>query len=372
MAPLQLPIHGVRVKRDDLHGWTREVVRRVGTPPDIAVDVADVLVAADLRGIASHGTWRLPVYVSLAEAGVLDASARPAVVGGTHVVRVYDARDGWGPHAGRVLMDDAIARAGELGLAGSLARRASHFGIAGWYALRAAARGLVGIVLTNTTPLAAPTRGRTRMLGTNPLAVAAPAGRREPFLLDMATTALTWGHVLLASERAEALPPGVAIDAEGEPTTDPARVLAGGSLLGLGGSEETGGYKGYGLALMVDILTGVLAGAAFGSRVVPFSTTLGPSDLGQLFLAIDPARLGNDAFEARLERLLDELGEAPAAPDARGPVLIPGEPEARAEDEQLREGIRLREDAHDALVRLGSRLGVEFPATVPFGEAVPA
>jgi LDH2 family malate/lactate/ureidoglycolate dehydrogenase len=371
MAPFERSGTMAAVDAEELHRWTAAIVGRVGTPEDIAADVADVLVAADLRGVASHGTFRLPVYASLAEAGVIATSARPVRDGGTAVLRRWDAGDGWGPHAGRVLMDDAIERSGDLGLAGSIAHRASHFGIAGWYAMRASARGLIGITLTNASPLVAPTRSRQRLLGTNPIAVAAPAGRHGTFVLDMATSAVTWGRVLVADRRGTDLIPGVAIDGDGNPSTDPLEVLRTGALLPLGGTEPTAGYKGYGLAMMVDVLTGVLAGASFGSRVVPFSTTLGPSNLGQLFLAIDPAAIGDDAFVPRMEALCEELVAAPLAPDAPGPVLIPGQPEAELEAEQRRTGIRLDARHLEALVGLGDRLGMAFPRPLPGGSATP-
>lgn len=363
MAPFEQPSDSVAIDARTLRHWTSEVVRRLGTPDDIATDVGEVLVAADLRGVASHGTFRLPVYASLAEAAVIAVNARPVRDGGTAVFSRWNAGDGWGPHAGRVLMDDAIDRARDLGLAASIAHRASHFGIAGWYSMRAASRGLIGMTLTNASPLVAPTRSRERLLGTNPIAVAAPAGRFGMFVLDMATSAVTWGRVLVADRRGLDIPAGVAIDGDGAPSTSPSDVLRAGALLPLGGTEATAGYKGYGLAMMVDLLTGVLAGANFGSRVIPFSTTRGPSDLGQLFVAIDPAALGNDDFERRMEALCDELVAAPLVPDAPGPVLIPGQPEAEMEAEQRRTGVRLESGHHQALVRLGEQLGVPFPAT---------
>jgi L-2-hydroxycarboxylate dehydrogenase (NAD+) len=366
MASLEGRDDGVTVDADGLRAWTADVVCHLGTPADIAADVADVLVAADLRGVASHGTYRLPTYAGLAEAGVIDVVARPRREGGTPAFDRWDAGDGWGPHAGRVLVDDAIERALRLGLAVSVAHHASHFGIAGWYAMRASNRGLIGLVMSNTSPLVAPTRGRTRLLGTNPIAVAAPAGRFGTFVLDMATSAITWGRVLVASQRGEALPSGVALAGDGRPATAAAEVLESGALLSLGGGEDTAGYKGYGLAFVVDILTGILAGANSGPRVVPFSTTAGPSDLGQLFMAIDPAAIDDGSgFVARMETLCEELSSAPLAPDAAGPVLIPGQPEAEREAHQRRNGIRLDAGHHDSLVQLGVRLGVLFPVPSP-------
>jgi LDH2 family malate/lactate/ureidoglycolate dehydrogenase len=364
VAPFETPIDGVTVDADELRRWTVQIVRRVSTPADIAEDVATVLVASDLRGIASHGTFRLPVYVSLAEAGVIEVAARPTRDGGTDVISRWDAANGWGPHSGRILIDDAIDRASRLGLAASVAHRASHFGIAGWYSMRAAARGFVGITMSNSSPLVAPTRGRTRLLGTNPIAVAAPAGRFGMFVLDMATSAITWGRVIVAARRAGFLTEGIAIDGDGRPTIVPSDVLDRGALMPLGGGETTAGYKGYGLALMVDVLTGVLAGASFGSGVIPFSTTLGPSDLGQLFMAIAPASIA-PGFEERMEALCQELVDSPVAPGSLGRVLIPGEPETAAEIHQRAHGIALERGHHESLVDLGEALGIVLPAVRP-------
>src|SRR5439155_1189941 len=267
MAALEQPSDGVAVDAAVLRDWTAEIVCRVGTPADIATDVADVLVAADLRGVTSHGTYRLPVYAALAETGIIAVAARPRRERGTPVFDRWDAGAGWGPHAGRVLVDDVIERAGRFGVAIAVARRASHFGIAGWYAMRASARGFIGLTMSNTSPLVAPTRGRTRLMGTNPIAVAAPAG---------------------------------------------------------------------------------------------------PSDLGQLFMAVDPAAIDDDGgFVERMETLCAELSSAPPAPDAPGPVLIPGQPEVEREAAQRRDGVSLDPAHHASLIELGQRLGSAFPSTVP-------
>ena len=202
-----------------LHSWTERLLERIGTPPDIATDAADVLVAADLRGIASHGTARLPQYVKLVEAGVLDPTARPVHEKGKVALARFDARNGWGQHAGRVASDDAVERARDVGCAASVVRNANHFGIAGWYAMRAADQGLVGIALSNTSPVVAPTRARVPLLGTNPIAVAAPAGRFGMVVLDMATSAVPYGRIEVAARRGEKLPPGWAIG----PTARPPR-----------------------------------------------------------------------------------------------------------------------------------------------------
>ena len=154
-----------------------------------------MLVAADLRGIASHGTARLPQYVRLIEAGVVEPAARPRRERGRTAISLFDAGNGWGHHAGRVAMDDAIVRCRETGVAAAVVRNSNHYGIAGWYAMRAADRGLIGVSMTNSSPLVAPTRGRLPMLGTNPIAVAVPAGRHGKLVLDMATSTVPRGRI---------------------------------------------------------------------------------------------------------------------------------------------------------------------------------
>lgn len=349
-----------------LRDWTAAVVRSVGTPPDIAEDVAEVLLASDRRAIASHGTARLTQYVALVEARVMDPAARPVVVRERPSLVLMSAQNGWGHHAGRVAVDLAIERARETGAATVVVRRSNHYGIAGWYALRAARQGLIGVSLTNSSPLVAPTRSRLPLLGTNPIAVAAPAGRFGTYCLDMATSTVPRGRIEVAERRGWTLPVGWAIDREGRPATTPQSALEG-SLHPLGGEEITGGYKGYGLALVVELLTGILGGAAFGPNVVSlFSTHEGPADLGEAFMVIDPTVIDDEpgGFERRLETLLGQLIEAPVAPGAPGPVVIHGAPEAEAERRADERGIAVDAEHHRSLVELGERLGVPLPASV--------
>ncbi len=357
------PTGGLAVPAGLLRAWTARLVERIGTPEDIAADVAEVLVASDRRGIASHGTARLPNYIALIEAGVMDPAARPVADGGRPALTRFDARNGWGHHAGRVALDAAIEAARDLGLAASTVRNTNHFGIAGWYALRAAAAGLIGISLSNTSPLVAPTRARQPLIGTNPIALAAPAGRFGSFCLDMATSTIPRGRIEVAARREELLPVGWAIDAEGRPATTPDAAL-GGALHPLGGEEATGGHKGYGLSLAVDLLTGVLSGAAFGPNIVGLFSTDGPSDLGQTFIVIDPTAVdAPGAFEARLEGYLGQLVAAPTIPDAPGRVLVPGEPEAEAERRSDDRGVMLDPVHAERLVELGVRYGIPFPVS---------
>lgn len=355
------PTDGLVVPVKLLLTWTAGLVESWGTPPDIAADVADVLVASDARGIASHGTARLPNYLALIDAGVMDPTARPRRIGGRAALLHWDGMNGWGHHAGRIAVDAAVLASRDLGMAASVVRGTNHFGIAGWYALRVAAEGRIGITLSNTSPLVAPTRARQPLIGTNPIAIAAPAGRFGAFCLDMATSTIPRGRIEVAARRAELLPVGWAIDVDGRPATEPDAALSG-ALHPLGGEEATGGHKGYGLSLAVDMLTGVLAGASFGPNIVGLFSTEAASNLGQTFIVIDPGALddGGD-FERRLEGYLEQLVAAPTAPDAPGRVLVHGEPEAEAERRAAERGVVI-DAVHAARLReLGERAGLPFP-----------
>jgi LDH2 family malate/lactate/ureidoglycolate dehydrogenase len=363
------PIEGIALPPDALTEWTAALLERAGTPADIAADVAEILVASDRRGIASHGTARLPNYLALVEAGVMDPAARPVKDAGRGALARFDAGNGWGHHAGRIAVDWAIAAAAEHGIAAATVRNSNHYGIAGWYALRASDAGLIGISLTNSSPLVAPTRSRLPLVGTNPIAIAAPAGRWGSLCLDMATSTITRGRVEVARRRGESLPVGWAIDAEGNPATTPEAALDG-ALLPLGGDEEHAGYKGYGLGLIVDLLTGVLAGASFGPNIVGLFSTEAPSDLGQSYVVLDPlAADPSGGFVTRLERYLDQLTSAPTIPEAPGRVLVPGEPEIEAERRSAEYGVLLDAGHHEGLVELGARYRLPFPAARSAGTA---
>lgn len=360
------PTGGAAVRAPDLQTWTTALVEQLGTPGDIAADVATVLVASDRRGIASHGTARLARYAMHVEQGTMDPASRPELLRGRPAMAVFDAHNGWGHHAGRVAVDAAISGARTAGSFTAVVRDSNHYGIAGWYALRMADAGLIGISLTNSSPLLAPTRALEPMLGSNPIAVAAPAGQYDHFCLDMATSTIPRGRIEVAARRGEMLQPSWAINAEGEPAYTPEEALSG-ALLPLGGCEDTGGYKGYGLSLLVDILTGVLGGTTPGPLIAPlFSSEHGVVDLSQTFIAIDPELLDEPGqFEKRMEHEIELLVGARTAGNAPGRVLIPGEPEAAAERRSDEHGVSLDRVHLESLQALAERYDVPLPETTP-------
>jgi LDH2 family malate/lactate/ureidoglycolate dehydrogenase len=359
------PVGGATVSSSALRTWTLSVLEVIGTPSAVASDVAEILVAADRRGIASHGTARLPNYLTLVDAGVMDPSGLPHLVRERDALALFDAENGWGHHAARVAMDWAIGAAAAAGSAVAVVRNSNHYGIAGWYATRAARAGLIGCAFTNSSPLVAPTRALHPLIGTNPIAVAAPAGHWDLFCLDMATSTIPRGRIEVAARRGETLPVGWAIGPDGRPATTAEAALAG-ALLPLGGLEETAGYKGYGLALAIDLLSGVLSGSAFGPNIVGLFSSEGKSDLGHSFWVIDPNAIDEPgAFELRLEGYLDQLTAAETVSDAPGRVLVPGEPEAEAERRADDRGIVMDERHHRSLVEIAERLSIPFPSAHP-------
>lgn len=271
------------------------------TPPEHAQQMADLLVEADYRGHFSHGMNRLEMYINDLHAGCTDGHATPALLQQSPATAWVDGRNGLGAVIGNYCMDLAIDKARTVGVGVVTAKGSNHYGIAGWYAMRAQQQGLIGMSMTNTSPLLTPTGSADSALGTNPISFAAPASRGDRFVLDMATTAVALGKVEIQRRKREALPHGWAQDNVGNVTTDAEVAFEACRLMPLGGAEETSGYKGYGLAAMVETLCGVLAGANFATHVRQWSLegSADPPNLGQFFMAIDPKCFA-PSFEDRM------------------------------------------------------------------------
>lgn len=329
------------------------------TPKDNAVAMADLLIAADQRGHFSHGMNRLEMYINDLLKNSTDGYAVPKILKETPATAWVDGLNGLGAVVGNFCMDLAIQKAKQVGVGWVCAKGSNHYGIAGWYSLQAMKEGLIGISMTNTSPLMAPTRSKEAALGTNPIAVGAPA-ETEGFLLDMATTAVAVGKIEIQRRKGEPLPHGWAQDPEGNETTDPELAFKTGCLCPLGGSEITSGYKGYGLGAVVDILSGVLAGANYSTKVRKWTHAGADThaDLGQVFIAVNPDCFA-PGFEGRLEDLHARLhGLAPT--DPKKPVLIPGEKE-RLNIEAVKKagGIQYLENQLNTCASLAERLKIQ-------------
>jgi ureidoglycolate dehydrogenase (NAD+) len=331
----------------------RELLEGSGLEPEPAATVAATLIWTSLRGVDSHGVARVPVYAERLRTGVLNTRPRPQVVRRDGAVALVDGDHGPGQVGALVATDLSIELAREFGVGIVSVRRSGHYGAAGYYAIRAAEAGLVGMSMTNTEPLVIPYGGADAALGTNPIAFAAPTPGGV-FNLDMATSQVAMNKVFNARSEGRAIPEGWGVDERGEPTTDPNAAVFGVPL---------GGYKGYGLALMVEVLCGVLAGAGVRSGVGNlYSGGEERQNSGHFHLALDPERtVGRDAFAGVLGGLLDELR---AIPPATGfdEVLVAGDPEDRAWAERERTGIPIEPALWARLCELSDELGVSVPA----------
>lgn len=313
----------VLIPVDRLRKFVQSVFVRLEVTPEDAWLVADNLVSADLRGVRSHGVARLERYVKGIQDGLIKPRTQCTVVSETAASANLNAHDGLGQPAGKFAMDLAIEKASKAGAGFVTVQHSNHYGISGYYAMMALPHDMIGISLTNSAPLVVPTFGREIVIGTNPIAVAAPAEGDHPFVLDMATSTVPRGKVEVYDREEKTMPPGWATDQAGVGTGDAGLVLdnlinrLGGGLLPLGGEGEVNsGYKGYGLGLLVDVLTGVLAGGAFGTHVYE-KTADGkpqPANVCHFQGALDLKGFGDPkAFKDRLAQYQRELRALPKA-----------------------------------------------------------
>ncbi|WP_406689875.1 Ldh family oxidoreductase [Saccharopolyspora sp. ID03-671] len=330
------------VPHERLHGLVAERFRAHGVPEHRAGLAASALCHGDLCGFDSHGVFNLPrLYLPLLESGRADPAAEPVVRSDLGACATVDADRALGLWAAAELMDDAIARAREHGLGLVSVRGATHFGCAGFHAARAAEQGMIGVVASNCggQRIARPPLGALPLLGTNPLAVSAPALPEHPFLLDMSTTVVPTGKVRVAAGDGATIPEGWLVDDSGTSVTDPS-ALDGGTahLRWLGGDPDTGAHKGFGLGLVVELLAALLSGSALGPTP---GAVLGDSgrddDIGYFLLAIDAERL-RPGFAEAARAMFGAVLDCPP----EGQVHYPGWHEAERAMRRRRDGVPVR------------------------------
>jgi LDH2 family malate/lactate/ureidoglycolate dehydrogenase len=303
-----------------------DVLAGLGAGDDEAADQAEVLLEGDLRGRSSHGVQRLPVIAERIRNRLIVPRAEPVQEWTAEAMLSVDGADGFGPHVAFRAADAVIARARRTGVAAAAIRRASHLGILAVYVERIAAAGQIGLAFTTSEALVHPWGGRTSLVGTNPIAVAMPTGE-EPFVLDMATGAISRGEVIARAHRGQALPAGAAVDADGLPTTDP---LAAAAI------SPFGGAKGFALGLAIELIVAALTDTALGDEVRGTLDVTDPVTKGDLLIVLDPQR----GVAGRLARYLDQLRASPPAAGSRG-VVIPGERSRAERRRRMAEGIPL-------------------------------
>jgi LDH2 family malate/lactate/ureidoglycolate dehydrogenase len=340
-----------------------------GMDADIVRTTAEVMVETDLAGVDSHGVSMLMDYEDFRQRGKLNVKARPKIVMETPVCGRVDAGAGLGHPAAVMGMALAIDKARQMGVGVVTVFNSHHFGAAGYYAAMASRAGFVGMVTSCTRSIAmVPTRAAVPVLGTNPIAFAAPAKRNAPFLLDMATTSVANNKLKVYDLNGKTLPAGWVLDGKGEPVREPKKAMeivrsggrSGGGQTPLGGTAEMSSHKGYGLAMMGHILGGVLSGGSFSPIR---NKTQGPGDpdrLGHFFLAIDPKVFRPEgAFEEDLDAAIDVLHATPPI-DPALPVLVPGDPERISRADRLANGIPLPESLLERIKAICARSGVPF------------
>ncbi|MET4140615.1 Ldh family oxidoreductase [Pedobacter sp. UYP1] len=347
-----------------LRNFTKSVFLRMGCSATDADLATDVLLRSDLRGIDSHGVARLSGYIRLWEKERINATPNIRVVHETPTTATVDGDAGLGLVVAPFAMKIAMEKAAIYGSGWVAVKNSNHFGIAGYHALLAVEKDMIGISMTNASPLVAPTYANERLLGTNPMCYAFPAGKYPPVVVDMATAAAANGKLEIAQRANQPIPDGWAQDKDGHGTTDPNALKNGGSLLPLGSDKDHGSHKGYGLSATVDILTAVLSGANYGPWVPPFVAFLEPSanpvgeGLGHFFgaMRIDGFRPAQD-FKDHLDNWIGRFQSAQTIDPAKR-VIIPGEPEYTFEQERRITGIPLVEPVVNDLNELADKLQI--------------
>lgn len=342
-----------------LRSFVAEAFERCGVPAADAAIAADVLVTSDLRGIESHGVARLHHYISLLRQGLIAAQTQVRMVREMPTALSLDAGSGLGLIAGHQAMQLCIARAREYGSAAVAVHGSTHYGIAGYYAMMALPHDMIGVAMTNASPNVVPFGGLQPMLGTNPLAYAIPCGEEPAIVVDMSTSGVSYGKIELALRAGTLIPPGWAIDGSGQVLTDPVAVSKDRRLLPLGGVEEGVGYKGFGLAMVVEALCHALAGAAMSMQITAVQARgARPNNIGHFFAAyrIDAFR-DVDAFKADMDHLVRALRACPPAPGVER-VLLPGEKEHLMVQERTRRGVPLHEQVMTSLRTIAAELGI--------------
>ncbi len=361
--------HSSVVRGDELSDFCVQVFKKLDVPEEDARITADVLVRANLRGIDSHGVARLARYVNGLRDGVMLARPAETVVTETPTTVTVDAGAGLGQPVSYRAMNKAIEKAREYGSGFATVRNSNHYGIAGYYAMMALEQDMIGFSVTNAAVLVVPTFGRDAMYGTNPIALAVPAGEERPFVMDMATSTVPRGKLEVYHRQEKPLPMGWATDERGAATSDAGRVLnnfaklAGGGLLPLGGAgEELSGYKGYGMGLMVEILSAVLPGAAFLTAVYPKNAAGKPlpANLGHFFGAwrLDAFRPAA-GFKADMDRFIRELKNGNLA-DGATRIYVHGEKEFEEAERRANQGIPLGAKVEASLRQVAEELGVPY------------
>jgi LDH2 family malate/lactate/ureidoglycolate dehydrogenase len=351
---------------DYLFNFTSEVFSKMGCSKEHAEKAAKVFLSAELRGLASHGMIRIKDYFQLWEAKRINTNPNIRIVHETPSTAVVDGDGAIGMIAATYSMEIAIEKAEKAGTGWVSTRGSNHYGIAGYYAMMALEKDMIGMSMTNANPLVAPTGSVSRMLGTNPIAVAVPTGKYKPYVADFATTPIARGKLAVAEKKGEKTLLGYVQDKDGNPSDDPAILKQGGSMLTLGGDYEHGSHKGYCMSTIVDIFSCVLSGANFGPFCPPSVAYLPVLDekvgegTGHFFgaMRIDAFQPANE-FKAKMDKWIETFKKSKPSKGVDR-VLIPGELEFEKEEKISKEGIQIIPNIAKDLKEIADNLSIEF------------
>jgi L-2-hydroxycarboxylate dehydrogenase (NAD+) len=357
------------IRYEDLYKFTKGIFTYIGCSEHDADTATTVLLSADLRGIDSHGVARLSGYIRLWEAGRINVRPDIRIVHETPSTAVIDGDAGLGLVVAPYAMQVAIRKAREVGTGWVSVRNSNHFGIAGYHAMMALEHNMTGIAMTNASALVAPTWSVERMLGTNPIAVAIPAGDEPPFVADFATTTASNGKLEILQRKHADAPLGWVQTAEGEPATNASELKNGGAMLPLGSDREHGSHKGYALGSIVDIFSAVFSGASYGPWAPPFPAyvpmpeNMPGKGLGHFFgaMRVDAFRPAEE-FTAHMDNWIRRFRNASPAP-GHDRVLIPGDPERETEQVRRKDGIPIVASVWEELRTLSERSGTPLNAS---------
>lgn len=349
-----------------LKNFANEIFIKMGCPKDQASLATEVLLSADLRGIDSHGLARLSGYVRLWEVNRINAAPKIRIVHESPSTAVVDGDQGLGLVIAPKAMEIAIEKAKICGTGWVAVKNSNHFGIAGYHAMKALQHDMIGMAMTNASPLVAPTFSVERLLGTNPICVAIPAGNQPPFVADFATTTAANGKLEILQRKSQEAPEGWIQTKTGAPSTNPHELKDGGALLPLGSDREHGSHKGFCLGAWVDIFSAVLSGANYGPWVPPFVSFLSPpadpvgDGIGHFFgaMRVDAFRPA-DEFKLHMDKWISRFREAKTV-EGQDHLIIPGDPERESEKERTQSGIPLNSKVVEDLQALSKKFDVVF------------
>jgi LDH2 family malate/lactate/ureidoglycolate dehydrogenase len=341
----------IKVQPEKLKAFCTEVLSAAGLPADDAALISDTLVHANLSGVHSHGVSKLSDYLVRMDNNLVTKETPIKIEAESPTTAIIDAQNGWGQVASQKAVEIAIKKAKEFGSSWVGVNNSNHYGTAAYWTSQIASNGMIGISMTNTSPVMVPFGSKTPTLGTNPICIAVPSASGKPIMLDMATSNQARGKITLAAKNGDSIPKDWAITIDGQ-ETDNAQEALKGSLLPFGGA------KGSGLAIMVDILTGVLTGSLYGSQIPRFYDDPVPQNLGHMFAAINIESML--PFEMFLQRMTDKERETRESAPAPGfnQVFMPGDLEYLRAEEHRKSGIPLRPEIHSELLNTAKRYGV--------------